>query len=473
MVMNRILSTALLSLASLSTLSAQTTFTPEYFPSYNPFPAGTVLSGDFNGDGKNDVLIYNPSGGSELFKVAYGDGKGNYPTSKPFPNLPSFVTGEGGLVQGVATDVNADGRADIVLGYRNATAGTIAVRLFLNNGSGFTSKGDIYSFALPSGSAGVTYDITPALQILLGDYDSDGHGDIAVRILTTPSNNPVLQDNNLAILYGSGTGAFTPKTVYTNRVSDLTFAAADINDDGPTDLTGTELDGSIHIFRGSTSRTFTETTLAPSALPNPAYTGYPPVIADFDGNGYKDIAYAASPASGNGQNELGLGTVYQSSTRTWKPGSFTAVDTFQSYLAANPFLAVDLLDYNKDAKPDVFLIASSDANTHPNSADLLLNKGTHALGACAAPAVGLHVCSPGSSSASPVKFSFSATSFYPLRKMEVWVDGVKKSETYHVFGYYGYSDVSLSLSAGKHTVSFFSGTFDGDTTKKTITVTVP
>ena len=260
--------------------------------------------------------------------------------------------------------------------------------------------------------------------------------------------------------------------VYTNRVSDLTFTSADINDDGPTDLAGTENDGSIHIFRGSFSRTFTESTLSAASLPNPAYTGLPPVIADFDGNGYKDIAYATFPTN-NAQNLLGLGRVYQTTSRTWQPGSFTSVDSFQRYLGNGPFYSVYVGDYNKDAKADVSMITSGDANTHPQTADLLLNTGTHPIGACAAPAVGINVCSPGGTSASPVKFSFSATSFYPLRKMEVWVDGVKKSETFHVFGNYGYSDVSLTLAAGKHTIGFFSGTFDGDTTKKTIAVTVP
>jgi hypothetical protein len=57
--------------------------------------------------------------------------------------------------------------------------------------------------------------------------------------------------------------------------------------------------------------------------------------------------------------------------------------------------------------------------------------------------------------------------------MEVWVDGAKKSETYHVVANQGFSDVSLALSAGTHTVSFFSGGFDGSLVKKSITVKVP
>lgn len=521
MAIHRVLSATLFALASTATLCAQTTFKPTYPAAFGQTPQYTlqadlngdgiqdtlsgydepaqallstgggkftlhtyafkgtyipVVAGDFNADGHNDVLFYNFTGGSQLFEVGYGDGKGNFPTIKTFPNLPGFVTGELGLVQGVATDVNGDGRADILLGYRNSANGSFSVRLFLNSGTGFTNKGDIYTYVLPAGATGVNYDGTPSLQLSLGDYDSDGHADLAVRVIYAPASNPVQQSNNLIVLYGSGTGAFTPKTVYSNRINDMTFAAADVNDDTFTDLTGTDFDGSIHIFYGSSSRAFHETVLPASSLENPVfrgYSGYTPFVADFDGNGYKDVAYPAQPSTGNGTNEIGVSIVYQTPSRTWQSGGFTGVDTFQSYLGASPFSMVYLGDYNKDAKADVSLITSSDANTHPNTADLVINTGTHAVGACAAPAIGINVCSPGTSSASPVKFSFSATSFYPLRKMEVWVDGVKKSETFHVFSNQGYSDVSLALSAGKHTVSFFSGTFDGGVTKKTVTVTVP
>jgi hypothetical protein len=260
--------------------------------------------------------------------------------------------------------------------------------------------------------------------------------------------------------------------VYSNRQSEFAFAAADMNDDGRTDLVGTNSDGSIHTFQSAVGRAFTESVIPASFFQNTVYTSYPPVIADFDGNGYKDIGYIARGLN-SGTNQLGLRAVYQTPTHVWQLGAFTAVDTFQSYFGDNPFFTLVAADYTKDAKPDVILFATTDANTHPDSADFLINTGTHAVGSCAAPAIGIHVCSPGASSASPVKFSFSATSFYPVRKMEIWVDGAKKSETYHVFANQGFSDVSLSLAAGKHTVSFFSGGFDGSVVKKTMTVTVP
>jgi hypothetical protein len=498
MLMTRVLPAALLALASAASLSAQTTFTPRYTalnggsggqastvqadlngdgtPDLIKAPYTAIAAGDFNGDGKDDVFFYDYAGGSQLFYVGYGNGSGGF-TYKPAPTLPGIVTGSQYNIQGQTTDVNDDGRVDLLLTYPLENGSGIptgvGVRLYLNNGSGFTDKGNIYTYTFPSGATGVNYDNTPPTQLLLGDYDSDGHADVALRILYAPPGNQVQQDNNLFILYGNGAGAFTPKAVYTHRVSDLAFNPADINDDGYSDLAGTDFDGTIHIFRGAIGRTFTESIIqAASPQSNTVYAGYPPVIADFDGNGYKDIGYVARGLN-SGANQLGLRAVYQTPMHAWQLGGFTAVDTFQSYFGDNPFFTLVAGDYTKDAKPDVILFATTDANTHPDSADFLINTGTHPVGSCAAPAIGIHVCSPGASSASPVKFSFSATSFYALRKMEVWVDGVKKSETYHVFANQGFSDVSLPLSAGNHTVSFFSGTYDGGVTKKTITVSVP
>jgi hypothetical protein len=54
-----------------------------------------------------------------------------------------------------------------------------------------------------------------------------------------------------------------------------------------------------------------------------------------------------------------------------------------------------------------------------------------------------------------VAFNVSATSFYRLRKLEIWVDAVKKRETYHVFGTQGYDH-----SAGKHTVGIYAVAMD-------------
>jgi hypothetical protein len=84
--------------------------------------------------------------------------------------------------------VNGDGRPDLILAYiADAVPSKITfnVRLYLNNGSGFTDKGNIYSYPLAASvQPGVPWDSTAALDLLLGDYDSDGHADVAVRFLS-------------------------------------------------------------------------------------------------------------------------------------------------------------------------------------------------------------------------------------------------------------------------------------------------
>ena len=72
-----------------------------------------LVAADINGDGYNDGLFHNFTGGSQLFDIGYGDGKGNFPTIKAFPNLPGLTAGEQALAQVVSTDVNAMARANI------------------------------------------------------------------------------------------------------------------------------------------------------------------------------------------------------------------------------------------------------------------------------------------------------------------------------------------------------------------------
>jgi hypothetical protein len=449
---------------------------------------GAVATGDFNNDGNADYLLYtespnyHPDSGTltQPFYIAYGNGKGQF-AMKGAPSLPGLKggTGAGSAVLGRATDVNGDGRPDLLLLYYNASTSNVSLRVWLNNGSGFTDKGSVYSFPVPSGDilGGISenYDYTPPFDFLLGDFDADGHADLAIRVLTTyvGDSGPVsASGSSLIVLYGNGKGAFTPKTVFLNRADEPVFAAADMNDDGRTDLVATDSDESLRYFQSNRGRTFTENVISATKLARSLWTQFPPILADFDGNGYKDIAFTAlstDPTS----NQAGVRAVYQTPAHTWQLGAFTAADTFVEERDWQPFEDVFGGDYNHDGKPDVALFATSYANTHPSSADVMLNTGSHPLGTCPAPVMGIHVCSSGASSASPVKFSFSATSFYPIRKMEVWVDGVKKSETYHVVANQGFSDVSLGLAPGTHHVTFFSGGFDGSVVNKTMTVKVP
>ena len=426
-----------------------------------------LTAGDFNGDGKMDVFFYDFNGGSRIFFTAYGDGHGDFTSTTTAPNIPSVISGQQNYILARTTDINGDGRPDIVFAYFNENTRSVYVRPYLNNGQSFTDAGNVFSFKPPNGFIGSDTDFihTPDLDFLLGDFDSDGHADFALRVLTGAPFPALTPDNNLFILYGDGAGRFTSKAVFTHRKTFVALSAADMNDDGRSDLVGGDTDESVHIFFSGAGRSFSEKAIPASAVQIPMLSYYPPILADFDGNGRKDIVFVAE--SSTDSSSIGVRGLYQLAGGSFSTGPYAEADTFTIDLGEMAFITFAGGDYNHDAKPDVAPFTNNrSANTHPNSADLMLNTGRNAVGACAAPGIGIHVCSPGSSSASPVHFSFSATSFSPIRKMEVWVDGVKKSETYHVFGYEGFSDVSLALSAGTHRVSFYSGGFDGTVTKQ-------
>lgn len=423
-----------------------------------------IASGDFNGDGRADVLFYNPDGGPNLFYVAFGDGHGGFPTRRNVPNPPGVTTGGNAGIIGTTADFNGDGRPDVIVAYPlpGPNGFHVTVQLYLNNGNGFNAPTTVLNFAAPNG-IGTQANNTPPIDLLLGDYDADGHADLALRVQATDANSPFLGYVSLNVLYGDGLGHFTPKTVFSHRAGYFPMAAADINDDTRTDLVATDTDG-IHIFYSRAGRTFSETTIT-----TPNVLTYTPMLADFDGDGRKDIGFAA----GNFPTDstTGFRTLYQRTPGVFALGPYINADTFNGQRGEFGLSETFLGDYNHDGKPDAGL-ALDVVQNHPNSDDLFLNTGRFAVGSCPAPALGIHVCSPAATSPGQVRFSFSATSFYPVRKMEVFVDGVKRSETYRVFANEGFADLTLALTPGGHRIGLYSGGFDGRVVRTTFNIQV-
>ncbi len=59
-----------------------------------------------------------------------------------------------------------------------------------------------------------------------------------------------------------------------------------------------------------------------------------------------------------------------------------------------------------------------------------------------------------------------------MRKVEVWVDGVKKNEERFGFSHYSFMDSSITLANGTHNVSVIATGWDNWMEKKTLTLTV-
>ena len=392
------------------------------------------------------MLFYNSSGGGQLFYVAYGDGQGNFSSVQTAPTVPG--TSSGNIrqdIRAVAFDATGDGRTDAVLSYTGDN-GQLIVELWKNTGSGLTDGGALYT-TTPANTGATN---SSGVQLLLGDYDGDGVADLAVNFAS-----------GLTVLYGNGTGQFAAVAVFANRAVGGDMGSADMNEDGHTDLVSVNQDNTIHLFKGQANRTFTDVTVAKTQTV--ATQTYPPQLADFSGNGWKDIGFVTEdPTDSTGTinpNGYGFGLrfLYQTTPGNYTLGSYKNVDYFQvSGIGEFPFTDLFTADYNHDGKPDIALFTTDLAHANPESAVLDLNESTHPVGACPTMKTGIHICSPAASTSTTVKFSFSASAFYPLRKMEIWVDGVKRNETHHVFGTQGYADVTLGVPAGTHKIDLYA-----------------
>jgi VCBS repeat protein/centrosomal CEP192-like protein len=229
------------------------------FSSPAPFPTGNnpigLATADFNGDGKLDLAVANFS--DSTVQVLLGKGDGTFQTGIASPTMPSpdYITGG---------DLNGDGIADLLV--TSSISADIAVLL---------GKGDgTFQSPLVNKTLGVS-------AAFLADFNGDGNLDAAV-----PSST-----NGIAILLGKGDGTFSPATFYLLAHRQLTdVTVADLNGDGKVDLATGAGTGYAAVFDGNGDGTFQlpafRFALQPSDLAG-AITA-----ADFNNDGRMDLAIA-------------------------------------------------------------------------------------------------------------------------------------------------------------------------------------
>lgn len=174
----------------------------------------TIAVGDFNGDGKLDVLYSS----ERNIHVLLGDGIGHFRETVNSINCAHSCLFSPALAVG---DLNGDGKLDFITGITSDPEGGIAI--YLGGGDGRFQEVEAYSNAPASWN---TYG-SWAGAATIRDLNGDGIPDVAIL------------GNGMFVFLGKGDGRFT-SPVYFARSStgfgSSSVAAADMNLDGAPDL---------------------------------------------------------------------------------------------------------------------------------------------------------------------------------------------------------------------------------------------
>jgi hypothetical protein len=262
---------------------------------------------DVNGDGKLDLLCG--------LVTAYGNGDGTFAAAVPVPFLSS------GFVTSYADDLNGDGKTDILAvdAFPNFPLNPgplqFAVTVFLNQGAGsFISSGSFpVTTQLPEDPdlAGLNF-FAPTFVDLNGDGKLDLITQTQLVVATQLGGDPVV---SALLNNGNGTfGTFMPVNVpdppnTLGTVSAYGAGSGDINGDGKQDLILTIVDllGNLDAITllGNGDGSFQSPlylTLATTPSGEAEYYETPLVVVqDFDLNGKMDLIF------GDGQLALGNG----------------------------------------------------------------------------------------------------------------------------------------------------------------------
>jgi hypothetical protein len=249
--------------------------------SYDGLAANSRLYlGDFNGDGKTDLLYdFVDSGrstGQRQLWLSNGDGSFNIKTISP--------SGLAGANLYVA-DFAGTGKTGLLLDQRDSNGCSTGSRqIWFSNGDGTFNPVDVS----PSGLA--------AWKLSIADFNGDGKADLLFEELDANDGSTT---GHRQIWFGNGDGTFNAVTVTPNSPANWRTSIADFNGDGKADLLAEELDssgtttGNRQVWLSHGDGAFSAVNATPNGL-----AGWQAYAVDFNSDGKADLLFDQVDSNG-------------------------------------------------------------------------------------------------------------------------------------------------------------------------------